>query len=165
MPTARSRRWCAPASPPDFPDDGIIGEEDAPKPGSSGFHLGDRPDRRHHALPVGPAALVRCHSPRRGRPPRWPPPPSPGARHLFDARRGAGFRRDGKLRKGSPDTLELTGAMTAIGASHRTPALGGRRDSPAADGGGRCLLPQRLGRADARPKSPAEGSRAISSRT
>lgn len=104
----------------DFPNDGIIGEEDAPKPGSSGFiwvidpidgtmpFLSGLPHRcLAIALVEGDKTVAAATF-------------APVLGHLFDARRGTGFRRDGTPHRVF-DTLELTGAMTAVGARHRTP--------------------------------------------
>lgn len=104
-----------------FPDDGIMGEEHAPTPGTSGFvwvidpidgtmpFLSDLP---HWCVAIalvqdGDTVAAATFAPVSGQ--------------LFDARRGAGFRCNGTLRH-IPADMALTGAMTAIGASHRTPA-------------------------------------------
>jgi len=105
----------------DFPDDGIIGEEDAPKPGSSGFTWvidpidGTMPFLS--GLPHWCVAIALVEGDHTMAAATF----APVLGHLFDARRGGGFRRDGIPHRVS-GTLELTGAMTAIGASHRTPA-------------------------------------------
>ena len=41
------------------PDDAIVGEEGTDSAGASGVALADRPDRRHHQLPLRPARLRR----------------------------------------------------------------------------------------------------------
>lgn len=103
-----------------FPEDAIIGEEDAPTPGTSGFTWvidpidGTMPflsGLPHWCvaiavvegdLTVAAATFAPVHD------------------VLYDARIGDGFRCDGVLQQVSRD-LTLADAMTAIGASHRTP--------------------------------------------
>jgi myo-inositol-1(or 4)-monophosphatase len=105
----------------DFPDDGIIGEEDAPKPGSSGFTWvidpidGTMPFLS--GLPHWCVAIALVEGDRTVAAATF----APVLGHLFDARLGAGFRRNSTPHRVS-GTLELTGAMTAIGVSHRAPA-------------------------------------------
>lgn len=104
----------------DFPDDGIIGEEDVPKPGSSGSTWvidpidGTMPFLS--GLPHWCVAIALVEGNRTVAAATF----APVSDELFDARLGAGFRCNGAPRRVST-TLELTGAMTAIGASHRTP--------------------------------------------
>lgn len=104
-----------------FPDDGIMGEEHAPKAGRSGFTWvidpidGTMPflsDLPHWCVALalvehGQTVAAATHA------------PVPDL--LFDALRGGGFRCNGTVRR-IPAEMALTGAMTAIGASHRTPA-------------------------------------------
>jgi len=104
-----------------FPDDGIMGEEHAPTAGRSGFTWvidpidGTMPflsDLPHWCVAIalvenGQTVAAATHA------------PVPDL--LFDAVRGGGFRCNGGARH-IPADMALTGAMTAIGASHRTPA-------------------------------------------
>lgn len=105
----------------DFPDDGIIGEEDAPKAGSTGFTWvidpidGTMPFLS--GLPHWCVAIALVEGNRTVAAATF----APVSGELYEARRGAGFRCNDTPRKVS-DRLEMTGAMTAIGASHRTPA-------------------------------------------
>lgn len=104
-----------------FPDDGIIGEEEAPKPGASGFTWvidpidGTMPFLS--GLPHWCVAIAVVEDDHTVAAATF----APVLGLLFDAQRGGGFRRDGMAHRLRED-LTLTGAMTAIGASHRTPA-------------------------------------------
>jgi myo-inositol-1(or 4)-monophosphatase len=103
-----------------FPDDAIRGEEDAPKHGTSGFTWvidpidGTMPflsGLQHWCVAIalvegGQTVAAATFAPVHG--------------DLFDAVRGGGFRVNDTAHT-LPDTLTLTNAMTAIGASHRTP--------------------------------------------
>ncbi len=104
-----------------FPDDAIRGEEHAPSLGTSGFTWvidpidGTMPflsGLPHWCVAiavvqggacVAAATYVPVHD------------------ALYDARQGAGFRCNG-TRHTIPQERSLTNAMTAVGASHRTPA-------------------------------------------
>lgn len=103
-----------------FPQDAIMGEEDAPKPGTSGFTWvidpidGTMPflsGLPHWCIAIAvvdrdQTVAAATFAPVRG--------------DLFDAVRGGGFRANG-VAQTLPATLTVTSAMTAIGASHRTP--------------------------------------------
>ena len=105
-----------------FPDDGIIGEEDMPKPGTSGFTwIIDPIDGTMPFLSGLPHWCVAIAVVEGDHTVVAAATFAPVLGELFDARRGAGFRRDGMVQR-LPEDLTLTGAMTAIGASHRTPA-------------------------------------------
>ncbi|MGS4946018.1 inositol monophosphatase family protein [Meridianimarinicoccus sp. RP-17] len=104
-----------------FPDDGIMGEEHAPTQGRSGFTWvidpidGTMPflsDLPHWCVAI---ALVQDDDTVAAA--TYVPVPD----LLFDALRGGGFRCNGVARH-IPADMALTGAMTAIGASHRTPS-------------------------------------------
>lgn len=103
-----------------FPDDGILGEEDTPKPGCSGFTWvidpidGTMPFLS--GLPHWCVAIALVEGDRTVAAATF----APVLGDLFDARRGGGFRLNG-VGHTLPDTMTLTNAMTAIGASHRTP--------------------------------------------
>ena len=104
----------------DFPNDGIIGEEDTPKPGSSGFTWVIDPIDGTMPFLSGLAHWCVAIALVKGDRTVAAATYAPLSGQLFEARQNSGFRRDGVLHKVS-DTLELSGAMTAIGASHRTP--------------------------------------------
>ena len=103
----------------DFPDDGIIGEEDAQKPGSTEFTWvidpidGTMPFLS--GLPHWCVAIALVERNRTVAAATF----APVSDELFDARFEGGFRCNG-TRQAVSATLGLTGAMTAIGASHRT---------------------------------------------
>lgn len=103
-----------------FPDDGIIGEEHAPTPGTSGYTWvidpidGTMPFLSD--LPHWCVAIALVHGADTVAAATF----APVSGQLFDARRGGGFRCNGVARH-IPADMALTGAMTAIGASHRTP--------------------------------------------
>ena len=104
-----------------FPDDAIMGEEHPPRPGSSGFTWvidpidGTMPflsGLAHWCVAIalvqdGRTVAAATHA--------------PVADALFEARQGHGMRCNGRVERISP-ALGLDGAMTAIGASQRTPA-------------------------------------------
>ncbi len=104
-----------------FPDDAILGEEHAPSPGSSGFTWvidpidGTMPFLS--GLPHWCVAIALVQDDDTVAAATF----APVSGQLFDARRGGGFRCNGTPRH-IPADMTLTGAMTAIGASHRTPA-------------------------------------------
>ncbi len=104
-----------------FPEDGIMGEEHAPTPGTSGFTWvidpidGTMPFLSD--LPHWCVAIALVHGGATVAAATYAPVPD----LLFDAVRGGGFRCNGAARR-IPTDMALTGAMTAIGASHRTPA-------------------------------------------
>lgn len=105
-----------------FPDDAILGEEGAPRSGTSGFTWvidpidGTMPFLSGLAhwcvaiavLQAGRTVAAATFAPRLGL--------------LYEAKEGAGFRCNGETRITSTE-LRITDAMTAIGASHRTPAV------------------------------------------
>ena len=103
-----------------FPGDGVIGEEHAPTVGTSGYTWvidpidGTMPflsDLPHWCVAI---ALVQDDQTVAAA------TFAPVSGQLFDARRGSGFRCNGVARQ-IPADMTLTRAMTAIGASHRTP--------------------------------------------
>ncbi|MBS1301885.1 inositol monophosphatase family protein [Loktanella sp. SALINAS62] len=104
-----------------YPKDAIIGEEDAPKPGTSGFTWvidpidGTMPFLS--GLPHWCVAIAVVENDRAVAAATF----APVHDLLYDARLGGGFRCGGVLQQISSD-LAITDAMTAIGASHRTPA-------------------------------------------
>lgn len=103
-----------------FPDDAILGEEGAPRPGTSGFTWvidpidGTMPflsGLAHWCVAIavlqsGRTVAAATHAPRLGL--------------IYEAKEGGGFRCNGETRIVSTE-LGITDAMTAIGASHRTP--------------------------------------------
>ena len=104
-----------------FPDDGFLGEEYGLTEGASGFDLGGRSDRRHLALPVRDAELVRldCGDPRlrdRDRRDRR----ADARRDLHGGAAGAG--RDAQRRRPAARSpiCGCSNAATGVGASHRT---------------------------------------------
>lgn len=105
-----------------FPYDGIIGEEQDATPGTSGFIWvidpidGTMPFLS--GLPHWCIAIAVVEGDRTVAAATF----APVSAYLFDARLGAGFRCNG-VPGLMPPTLMLTGAMTAIGTSHRTPAV------------------------------------------
>ncbi|SOH95138.1 myo-inositol-1(or 4)-monophosphatase [Monaibacterium marinum] len=104
-----------------FPDDGIVGEEHDAKSGTSGFTWvidpidGTMPFLS--GLPSWCIAIALLQGAQTVAAATFVPMQD----QLFDARLGGGFRCDGAPVMVS-DSLDLTGAMTAIGASHRSPA-------------------------------------------
>jgi myo-inositol-1(or 4)-monophosphatase len=103
-----------------FPQDAIRGEEEAPRPGSSGFTWvidpidGTMPFLS--GLPHWCVAIALVEGERTVAAATY----APMFDTLFDAIRGGGFRANGANRH-APADLGLRNAMTAIGASHRTP--------------------------------------------
>jgi myo-inositol-1(or 4)-monophosphatase len=103
-----------------FPEDAIIGEEDAPKSGTSGFTWvidpidGTMPFLS--GLPHWCVAIAVVEGDRTVAAATF----APVHDLLYDARTGGGFRCDGVDQQVSRD-LAITDAMTAVGASHRTP--------------------------------------------
>lgn len=103
-----------------FPDDAILGEEDAPKPGTSGFTWvidpidGTMPFLS--GLPHWCVAIAVLHNDQTVAAATF----VPVSDMLYDARARSGFCCDGVAYRVSSD-LTITDAMTAIGASHRTP--------------------------------------------
>nr|WP_213394959.1 inositol monophosphatase family protein [Yoonia sp.] len=103
-----------------FPEDAIIGEEGSPTPGISGFTWvidpidGTMPFLS--GLPHWCVAIAVVERDRVVAAATF----APAHDLLYDARLGGGFRCDGVLQQISPK-LAITDAMTAIGASHRTP--------------------------------------------
>ena len=106
-----------------FPDDAILGEEAAPRPGTSGFTWvidpidGTMPFLS--GLPHWCVAIAVLQDERTVAAATF----APVSGTLYDAALGDGFRCNG-TENSAPLTLGLTDAMTAIGASHRTPAAG-----------------------------------------
>ncbi|MCA1775318.1 MAG: inositol monophosphatase [Loktanella sp.] len=103
-----------------FPEDAILGEEDAPKPGTSGFTWvidpidGTMPFLS--GLPHWCVAIAVVEGDRTVAAATF----APVHDVLYDAQTGGGFRCNGIRQQVSRD-LTLADAMTAIGASHRTP--------------------------------------------
>ncbi len=103
-----------------FPDDAILGEEGAATSGTSGYTWvidpidGTMPFLS--GIPQWCVAIALVHGDQTAAAVTY----APAMDILFSAQRGHGAFANGK-RCSIPDALDLTGAMTAIGASYRIP--------------------------------------------
>ena len=98
------------------PDDAVVGEEGTDCGRRIGHPLADRSDRRHHQLPVRPARLRACRSP------RWSDDgPLAGAVYipatdeLFTAIAGGGAMLNGITRSTAARPPSLQHALVATG--------------------------------------------------